>query len=273
LESGELGWIHLDQSFPDDKSEEVDFSAVEETFFRFEEEIVMTEFSENFIGEVFQLFLGVGVNEDIVHIHDHPSLLDVFFENGIHHGLEGGRGVGKTEKHNRGLKQAFVGDKCSFPLISIFDPDVIVSPLYVYLGEIFCAFEFVEKIRDSGKRVGVADGGFVELLIVLAGTERTVLLFDKEEGGGLWGEGMADISFLEVILDEGVEFALLVWRQAVNLPSLWFETGLEIDAMVPGSGSREAGGGFFVKDREVLVILAGDAYFQGSEVLLDVLLS
>jgi hypothetical protein len=47
------------------------------------------------------------------------------------------------------------------------------------------SFEFIEEVGDARERVSIFDGSFVELLIVLAGTERPIFLCDEEEGGGL----------------------------------------------------------------------------------------
>jgi hypothetical protein len=201
------------------------------------------------------------MDEDVIHVYNHPSFPDVFLENRIHHSLEGGGGVGETKKHYRRFEKTFISDEGGLPLVSIFDSDVIVSPSYVYFGEIFCSFEFIEEVGDSGKRVGVADRGFVELSVVLAGAEGSVLLFDKEERGGLRGKGMADISFLEVVFGKRVEFAVLSRGEAVNFSPLGFESGFEIDVMIPGSRSGEASGGFFVEDGKVLMVLAGNLLF------------
>jgi len=46
----------------------------------------------------------------------------------IHHGLERGRAIGETEKHDKGFKQSFVGNEGSFPFITFFDLDIIVPP-------------------------------------------------------------------------------------------------------------------------------------------------
>ena len=51
--------------------------------------------------------------------------------------LEGGRGVGETKEHDCRFKEAFVGDKGSFPLVSILDMDIVVSPSYIEFGEDF----------------------------------------------------------------------------------------------------------------------------------------
>ena len=66
--------------------------------------------------------------------------------------------------------------------MSIFDPVVVVTPMDVELGEDFSFFELVYKVRDEGKRVGVSNSMLFQVMVVLAGSETTILFFNKEEG-------------------------------------------------------------------------------------------
>ena len=68
----------------------------------------------------------------------------------------------------------------------ILDVDIVVSPLNIKLGEVFCILEFVNKVRDEEERIGISDGVLIQIAIILIGMEFPVLLFDKE-GGGLGG--------------------------------------------------------------------------------------
>ena len=74
-----------------------------------------------------------------------------------------------------------MGDKGSFPLMSIFNSDIIISPLDVEFGEHLSTLEFVDKVQDEGKGVCVTNGVFVDIVVVLAWAQSTILLFDKEE--------------------------------------------------------------------------------------------
>ena len=62
-----------------------------------------------------------------------------------------------------------MSDECSLPLVSIFDMNIIITPSDIKLCEDFCPLEFVDKIRNEGKRVGVVGGMFIDVSIVLAG--------------------------------------------------------------------------------------------------------
>ena len=87
-----------------------------------------------------------------------------------------------------------MGNEGCLPLMPILDVDIVVSPSNIKLGEVFCILEFVNKIGDKRERIGISDGVLVQIVIVLAGVGFPILLFDKEEGGGLGRVGGADLS-------------------------------------------------------------------------------
>ena len=89
-----------------------------------------------------------------------------------------------------------MGNEGSFPLMPVFDSDIIVSPLDVKLGEDFRPLEFIDKVRNEGERICIADGMFIDIAIVLTGSEAAIFLFDKEERGRLWGVRGANFACL-----------------------------------------------------------------------------
>ena len=93
-------------------------------------------------------------------------------------------------------------DESGLPLVAVFDADVVVPPVDVKLGKQFGVFEFVDKVRDEREWVGVAGGMFVQVSVILTGTETTILLFDKEKWGCLGGIGRTNLSTVEVFLEE-----------------------------------------------------------------------
>ena len=127
-----------------------------------------------------------GVDEEVIHIDDEPSFGDHVVEGIVHESLEGGRGVGKAEEHHGGFEESFMSDEGRFPLVTILDSYIVVSPPNVKLGEHFGVLQLVHEVRDEGKGVGVANGVFIDIAVVLAGAKSTILLFDEKEGGGLW---------------------------------------------------------------------------------------
>ena len=79
-----------------------------------------------------------------------------------------------------------MGNEGHLPLVAILDSYVVVSPVYVKFGEDLSVSQFVYEVGDKGKGVGVTDGVFVDIAVVLARAKSTIFLFDEEEGGGLW---------------------------------------------------------------------------------------
>ena len=84
-------------------------------------------------------------------------------------------------------------------LMTIFDVDVVASPMNVKLSEMSSIFQFVYEIRDQRQRVDVMSGVFVEISIILAET-KFFILFDEEEGGWYYNLPLffyfPDLSFL-----------------------------------------------------------------------------
>ncbi|KAF9802967.1 hypothetical protein IEO21_09776 [Rhodonia placenta] len=67
----------------------------------------------------------------------------VIQEDLVHHCLEGCRGIGEAKEHHQGFVQFPVSYKGSLPLITGFDPDIVVSPSDVELHEERSAAELV----------------------------------------------------------------------------------------------------------------------------------
>ena len=76
-----------------------------------------------------------GVDEEIIHIDDEPSFGNHVAEGVIHELLKGSRGVGEPEEHHGRFEESFVGDKGCFPLMTVFDPYVVVPPPNVEFSE------------------------------------------------------------------------------------------------------------------------------------------
>ena len=73
-----------------------------------------------------------------------------------------------------------------------------VSPSYVEFGEDLGVPEFVDEVGDEGEGIGITNGMFVKVSVVLAGAKSAILLFDKEEGCSLRGVRRTDLSGFEV---------------------------------------------------------------------------
>ena len=91
--------------------------------------------------DAFGVFLmegGVGgVDEEVIHIDDKPSFGDHIAEGVVHEPLKSGGGIGKPKEHDGRFKESFMGDEGRFPLVTIFNLYVVVSPVNIKLGEHF----------------------------------------------------------------------------------------------------------------------------------------
>src|SRR5712672_2333148 len=92
----------------------------------------------------------VSGDEHVVHVHCQPAFSDFFLEDGVHHGLGGGGGVGHAEEHNRRFVQPLVGDEGGFPLVTCYDTHIVVAPADVKFGEGFLHSNAVDQLRDEG---------------------------------------------------------------------------------------------------------------------------
>ena len=110
--------------------------------------------------------------------------------------MEGGGGISEAEEHHCRFKESFVGNEGGFPLMPVFDSDIIVSLLDIKLGEEFLPLEFIDEVTDERERVCITDGMFIDITIVLTGSEVTIFLFNEEERRRLWGVRGANFACL-----------------------------------------------------------------------------
>ena len=176
-----------------------------------------------------------GIDEEIIHIDNEPSFGNHIAEGVVHETLEGGGGVSKSEEHHGWFEKSFMGDEGCFPLVTVFDPYIVVSPSDVKFSEDLSISQLIHKVGDEGKGVGVADGVLVDVMVVLAGAESAILFFNKEEGGGLGGIGWADLSRGEVFVQEVLSGFVFVQGEGIYLSDLRGEGVVKIDLMVIGS--------------------------------------
>ena len=101
---------------------------------------------------------------------------------GIHHRLEGGWGVSEAKEHDSGLVEASPGFESGFVFVSLFDPDVIVSPSDVQLRVNVGSPQVADERSDERERVLVTHRPLVDFSVVLYRSQLPILLLDEEEG-------------------------------------------------------------------------------------------
>ena len=186
-----------------------------------------------------------GVDKEVIHVNDEPSFGDHISEGVIHKMLEGGRGVGETEEHYGRFEESFMSDESSFPLMSIFDSDIVISPSDIELGEYLCPFEFIDEIRNKWEGVSIADCVFIDVSIVLTGARATIFFLDKEERGCLWGIGGVDFASFQVFIKEVLHCFLFFGGEGVYFADLRFKSFIKVYLVVIGARRRDMVCGFF----------------------------
>jgi hypothetical protein len=87
-----------------------------------------------------------GEDQEIIYVNYEPSFGNHVMEGVVHESLESGGGVIRAEEHDCRFKEAFMSDEGAFPLICIFDADIVIAPSNVEFGEDLSSFEFIDKV-------------------------------------------------------------------------------------------------------------------------------
>jgi len=132
----------------DDHPEVFYFVGGELAFFEFEMQIQFGHSLENAFGAFLVGGCVWGEDKEVVHVDDEPSFGDHVPERVVHESLESGGGVGEAEEHDRWFEEAFVSDEGCFPLVSVFDADVVVAPSNIEFGEYFGVPKFIDEVGD-----------------------------------------------------------------------------------------------------------------------------
>ena len=103
-------------------------------------------------------------------------------------------------------------DEGGFPLVTIFDANIVVPPADVKLSKQFGVFEFVDEVGDEGEWIGVVGGMFVQVSVVLTGAETAVLFF-LQKRMGMPGGNLKDGSFRSQGFPGGsLRWLFVLWR-------------------------------------------------------------
>jgi hypothetical protein len=128
--------VHTDLAIANDYSQVFNLLLMEVTFLWFEEKVMLCQFIQDMGNvEAVKDIIICGSNDNIIHVNLDPSFLDFVLEYFIHHCLEGGWRVMQAKEHYCRLKQSFTSFECSFPLVTFFESDVVISPMNIELGE------------------------------------------------------------------------------------------------------------------------------------------
>ena len=101
------------------------------------------------------------------------------------------------------------------------------------------------------------NGVFIEVLVVLAGVEVSILLFNKEKGEGLGRVGRVDFARFEIFVKEVFCGFPFIGREEVDFPNLRHEGFIKVYFMIIRLGWRYVVSGFFKEDKGEFSVFRG----------------
>jgi len=111
--------------------------------------MVFSEASEHFTDMVTMEIGIVGVDEDVIQVHEDANIEEVA-KNVIHESLKGSWRIGESDRHYTPFKGAIASSECGFPFVTFMDLDKMVGVPEVNVGEQSCFTWTVQEIRDPG---------------------------------------------------------------------------------------------------------------------------
>ena len=101
------------------------------------------------------------------------------------------------------------------------------------------------------------DGMFIEVSVILAGVEVSILLFDKEEGGSLGRVGRADFARPEIFIKEVFCGFPFIRGEGIDFLNLRDKGFIKVYFMVVRLGWGYMVSGFFGEDRGEFSVFRG----------------
>ena len=146
-----LDWIHHKLTRFHNHPEIFDFEEVELAFLKLKMKIEFGHSLENTMGLLSMSCWIRGGDEEVVHVNDKPSFSNHTSEQVIHELLECDKGVTEIKEHDHQFEESLVGDEGYFPLVTIFDVDIVIPPANIKLSEVASILQLVHEVRDEGK--------------------------------------------------------------------------------------------------------------------------
>ena len=148
-------------------------------------EVMLLELSENFLDMALVFFLEVGVDEDVIQVHQYTNIEQVT-KNIIHEVLESGRCIGESERHYMPFKGAVASLESCLPFVTLLDSDQMVGMLEVDFQIDFGLVQAVKEVGNARQRAAVLLHDFIQTAEVDAKPEQTVFLVHEEDQSSTW---------------------------------------------------------------------------------------
>ena len=114
-----------------------------------------------------------------------------------------------------------MGDEGGLPLVAFLYSDIVISPSYVKHGGDLGIFKFVDEVGNQGEGVCISDSMAVEVSVILARSEASILFLDKEERRSLGGLGWTDFPRTKVSVDELICGLLFFDGEGIKFSYFW----------------------------------------------------
>jgi len=172
------------------------------------------------------------VHHEVVHIDDEPSFREVICKDMVHEHLKGRWRIALAKEHHRRFIKPIKSSESDLPLVSLLDLNIVVPPLDIRFGEILEMLESVNKVGDTREGINVLDGVGIDVVVVLTGTEYSILLQDKEEGRRLQGFQGEDLFLFEVLINEHFQGLHFLQVKQIVLHSTQDKGVVKFDGMI-----------------------------------------
>ena len=157
----------------------------------------------------------------------------------IHECLKCGGSIAESEEHDGGFEESHGGNESGFPLILFSDANVVISPSNVEFGKQGGLLHVINKFRDEREWIGISDSVGVQVVVILAWTKGSVLLWYEEEGGGLGGFRGYNLSCLKVFFDKGFTRFHFHWVERADFGDFGDEVWTKFNGMIVRVMRRE----------------------------------
>jgi hypothetical protein len=141
------------------------------------------------------LLLIFGVDEDI-NDKDHYEFVKLRHKHGVHKVHEVGWGICETKGHHQELVKTIASGESSFRNVTRSNFDLVVTRMKIDLGENFGSSQLMKENINSGKRIFILDGHYIEQFLVNTQPQATIFLFDKESGATPRRRARANITLI-----------------------------------------------------------------------------
>ena len=128
-----------------------------------------------------------GEYQNVIHVDNHPSLVNLFLECLVHICLECHGGVAQSEEHDFWFEESEGRGEGRFPMVIWVNQDVVVSGADIHFGEVLRVAQLRNQGGNQGEGICILDCPFVDVMIILAGAKGAVFLSYKEESTA-WGD-------------------------------------------------------------------------------------